>query len=355
MGGSFSCIDPVHQEKLHAMTKQSLKRSAKIIVLCGVMLFHALPAYVETTPLLQLERTIPLPDVAGRIDHLSVDAINQRLFIAALGNNTLEIIDLRLGKRIASIGGFREPQGVYYEPEHNKIYVANGGDGIVTTLDGTTYRIHKTIKFSDDADNIRYDPVQKRIYVGYGSGALGIVDAANETLIGDIQFNGHPESFQLEEGGTRIFINIPTRNRITVVDRNSRKIVADWPLEKAGANYPMTIDQTDHRLFIGSRKPPKILVYDTRTGRKISEVNIPGDTDDIFFDPERRHIYASCGQGFLAVIQSTTPGHYSITENIPTAAGARTSLFVHALGRLYLAVPRRAGHDAEIRIYTIQP
>ncbi|MGE5444826.1 MAG: YncE family protein [Ignavibacteriales bacterium] len=179
-------------------------------------------AQAQDTVPLRLIQTIPLPNVGGRIDHLAVDIKGQRLFIAALGNNTLEVLDLRAAKRIHSITGLHEPQGVVYIPEVKKIFVANGGDGRLEIFDSDSFKLINSVKFSDDADNIRYDAVTKHIYVGYGDGALGIIDAKSGKHIGDIKLEGHPESFQIENPGTRVFVNIPAANHIAVVDREKR-------------------------------------------------------------------------------------------------------------------------------------
>ena len=162
----------------------------------------------EPTPL-RLVQTIPLPNVEGRIDHIAVDLKGERLFVAALGNNTIEVLDLRAGKRIQSITGLHEPQGVGFISEFKKIYVANAKSGACDVFDASSFKVIKSVKFSDDADNIRYDAAVRRVYVGYGSGALGIIDAATGDKLGEIKLEGHPESFQLERSGSRIFVNIP--------------------------------------------------------------------------------------------------------------------------------------------------
>ena len=304
---------------------------------------------------LRLIQTIPLRNVEGRIDHMAVDLKGERLFIAALGNNTVEIVDLRAGKHMETITGLHEPQGVGFVPEFNKIFVANAQSGACEVFDGSSFKRIKRIKLSDDADNIRYDAAARRVYVGYGSGGLGIVDAATGDQLGEIKLDGHPESFQLEKSGTRIFVNIPTSQKIVVVDREKRAAVTAWPVAGATANFPMALDETHHRLFVGFRKPAKLVVYDTESGKVIANLDSPGDADDIFHDGTRQRIYISGGDGFIGIIQQQDADHYKSLTKIPTASGARTSLFVPELGRLYLAVPHRGTQRTEIRVYEAQP
>ena len=304
---------------------------------------------------LRLIQTIPLRNVEGRIDHMAVDLKGERLFIAALGNNTVEIVDLRAGKHMETITGLHEPQAVGFVPEFNKIFIANAQSGACEVFDGSSFKRIKSIKLSDDADNIRYDAAARRVYVGYGSGGLGIIDAATGDQLGEIKLDGHPESFQLEKFGPRIFVNIPTSQKIAVVDREKPAAVTAWPVGVATANFPMALDETHHRLFVGFRKPAKLVVYDTESGKVIANLDSPGDADDIFHDGTRQRIYISGGDGFIGIIQQQDADHYKSLAKIPTASGARTSLFVPELGRLYLAVPHRGTQRTEIGVYEAQP
>jgi DNA-binding beta-propeller fold protein YncE len=322
------------------------------IFLIGLMAFAVKTEAQDATPL-RLVQTIPLPNVEGRIDHMAVDLKGQRLFIAALGKNTVEVLDLRAGKRIRSTG-LHEPQGVGFIAEFNKIFVANAKSGACDVFDGSSFKPIKSIKFSDDADNIRYDAAARRVYVGYGSGALGIIDAATGDQLGEIKLEGHPESFQLEKSGPRIFVNIPTSQKIIVVDREKRAVTTSWPTSGATANFPMALDETHHRLFVGFRKPAKLVVFDTESGKMVADLESPGDADDIFYDGTRQRIYISGGEGFIGIVQQQDADRYKTLTKIPTASGARTSFFVPELGRFYLAVPHRGTQKAEVRVYEAQ-
>lgn len=301
---------------------------------------------------LALITAIELPRVEGRIDHLAFDPVGQRLFVAALGNNTLEVLDVKGGTHLRSVPGFREPQGVAAMPDAKLMAVANGqGDGVQFV--GEDYRIAQSVRLGDDSDNVRYDAVAKRVYVGFGGGALAAVSAVDARVLGEAKLAGHPESFQLERSGSRIYVNVPTADRIAVVDRESMTVIARWPVTTAKANYPMALDEPHHRLFVGCRRPAKALVFDTTSGKEITAFDIAGDTDDLFYDAARQRLYVSGGEGYLDVFQSSDAARFTRLARLPTAAGARTSLFVPEMNRLFLAVPHRGGQRAEIRVYAV--
>ena len=304
---------------------------------------------------LSVVQAIPLPGVEERIDHLAVDVRRRRLFVAALGNNTVEVVDLNKGVRVRSIPGFHEPQGISFVPDNNRIFVANGKDGSCDMLDGDSFHRVQNVNFAEDADNVRYDPAAKLIYVGYGSGALGILNATDGRRLGDIKLAGHPESFQLEKSGSRIFVNVPAAGHIAVVDRRKNALLSTWAVERARSNFPMALDEPGRRLFVGCRKPPRLLVYDTTTGKLAADLGICNDTDDIFYDPARKLVYVACGEGVLNIVQQKGADQYQPLAGIPTAAGARTALFVPEFNRFYLAVPHRGTQGAEIRVYATQP
>ena len=303
---------------------------------------------------LHLVKTIPLPEVQGRIDHMEVDVAGQRLFVSALGNHTLEVVDLKKGERMASLPGFHEPQGVRYLPESHTIVVANRGDGMTVFLDGNTFKPIKTVQFGSDADNVRFDSGEKRVYVGYGAGALGVLGVAGER-IAEIPLGAHPESFQIDHAKGKVYVNIPTLHEIAVVDMKKMVVAARWKVTVADNNYPMALDETNQRLFVMTRRPPHLLVYNVETGKVVSTLEAGGDSDDVFFDAVRHRVYASFGDGSVMVYDQHGPDHYQLSARIATAPGARTSFFSPELGRLYVAVPHRANPSAEIRVYQAEP
>jgi len=315
-----------------------------------ILLASAALAWGQASQPLRLEKTIELPEVQGRIDHLSVDVKGQRLFVSALGNNTVEVIDIKAGKRVKTISGLQEPQGVLYVSATDRLYVANAKDGSVRIFNGSSYALLKTLEYGDDADNLRYDSGRKRIYVGYGSGALGEIDDEGNKA-GEIKLDAHPESFQLEKDSPRIYVNLPKSRKIAVLDLEKREIVATWPIGMALANYPMALDQASHRLFIMTRYPARLLVFDTNSGKTIQRLPAVGDCDDVFYDQTRKRIYAIGGEGGISVFEQLDPDHYKESTRITTVKGARTAFFSPELDRLFLAVRRQGAQAAELRIF----
>jgi YVTN family beta-propeller protein len=307
----------------------------------------------QTTGPLRLEKTIPLEDVQGRIDHLSIDVKGRRLFVAALGNNTLEVIDLNQNKRIRTIPGLAEPQGVLYVPSAERVFVANGHDGSVRIFEGPSLKLLKSVSYGDDADNLRYEPDNGHVWVGYGSGALGEMDEDGGKL-SDIKLDAHPESFQLEKNGPRIFVNLPKSHKVAVVDRKSRSVVASWTTGGPQSNYPMALNESDKRLIVVCRSPARLIVLETEKGGQIASIPVVGDCDDVFYDEKRGRIYAIGGEGGVSVIQRKDPDHYEEIARAKTVSGARTGLFVPELDRLFVAARRNNGKPAEIRIYAIE-
>jgi len=316
-----------------------------------IVTFAAGPEAIE--PPLALVKSIALPHVEGRIDHLAFDTQTQRLFVAALGNNTVEVVDTRASEWGRSLPGFHKPQGIAVAADAEAIVVANGEGNGVQLLNSDDSRPIGAISLGDDSDNVRYDPAAKRIYVGYGEGALAAIDPSDRKVVGRVALAGHPESFQLERNGPRVFVNVPDANQIAVIDRVAMKVIATWRVSTAAANFPMALDEANHRLFIGCRRPAKVLVFDTRDGRQVSAFEIVGDTDDLFYDAARKRLYVSGGDGFVDVIEEHTPNGFQRIAHVATAAGARTGLFVTEQNRFYLAVPHRGNQQAEIRVYDI--
>ena len=299
---------------------------------------------------LSLSGRIELPNVDGRIDHFSADVKGKRLFVSALGNHTLEVLDVDSGKRLRTLTDLAEPQGAYYDPSTNRLFVACAKDGAVKLFDAGTFQLLDTAQFSADADNIRYDARSHRVIVGYGDGALAFLDS-NGKKTGEIPLDAHPESFQLEKTGTRVFVNVPDRKEIQIADLLKNSLLGKWPVTSALKNYPMTLDEGHHRLLIGCRNPARMLAIDTESGKQTASVEIVGDTDDLFYDAAHGRVYVIGGQGFIDVFAHKDADRYDRIGRYPTAAGARTGLFVPEWSKLFVAVPHRGGQRAEVLVY----
>jgi hypothetical protein len=313
----------------------------------------AQPSAREIAPL-QLEEEIPVPNVAGRLDHFTADAKRKRLIVSALGNNTVEVIDTFAGKLTHTITGLSQPQGPLYVPDADELFVANAGDGKVNIYDGNAYSLRKSIDLGEDPDNVRYDAASKRVFVGFGEedGGIAMIDPATNERVGDVfKTGGHPESFQVEASGRRIFVNVPDAdNVVEAIDRKTG-MVTKWPLKGLRGNYAMALDEQDHRLFTITRKVPMMVVLDTDTGKEIARLPAAGECDDVFFDASRKRIYVIGGQGIISVFQQDDPSHYRLIENVPSTVGVRTGYFFAKRDRMYVGVPAKGNEPAQIWTY----
>jgi hypothetical protein len=332
-----------------------------VVVLTALAVFSmrgATPLPLAQTPSrelppLQLIQRIPAPGVSGRIDHFTAYPEGRLLIFSALGNNTVEIVNTFQGRVVHSLKGLDEPQGVLYVPGFDKIFVANAGNGSVNVFDGKTYALRKSIAVGEDPDNIRWDEASKRVFVGM-KGAIAMIDPATEAHVGkDLKITNKAESFQLERKGSRIFVNVPTDGSVVeAIDRKTGELLTTWGLNGAKQNVPMAFDEDNHRLFIVTRRPPLLVVLDTETGKEVARVApMVGACDDVYFDAERKRIYAIGGEGFISVFQQNDPDHYGLIANIPTVVGARTGVFFGT--NLYVGIPAAGLEPAQIWHYAV--
>jgi len=323
---------------------------ARSILLAAASLMWPATVVAQTAgaPLV-LEAKIPLGQVSGRIDHLGIDVKRQRLFVAELGNNSLGVVDLAAGKVLRTISGLSEPQGVAYVPFADSVFVANAGDGSVHVLRGDDLAPIGRIELGEDADNVRVDTQRNRVLVGYGKGALAVIDPATRTKAADIRLKGHPEGFQIDETGTKVFVNVPDARDIEVADLAS-EANRSLPMQGAGSNFPMAIDRDAHRVLVVFRSAPTLMALSSQEGRIVAKVDTCGDADDVFVDPKRRRVYVSCGEGVIDVLEQRET-EYRRLARVPTVSGARTSLFVPELDRLFVAVRAKSNEPAAIWVF----
>jgi len=300
---------------------------------------------------LVLERAIALGAVKGRIDHLAADVGRSRLFVAELGNDSVAVVDLKTGEIVRRIGGLREPQGLGYSSVADVLYVADAGDGSLRLFKGADLSPAGAVALGDDADNIHSDGAD-RMLVGYGSGGIASIDAATGAKVADIRLSAHPEGFQLDPKRNLLYVNIPLKHEIAVLDRSSRKQIASWGLTLAAGNFPLALDDEANRLFAVYRWPATVAAFDTHTGNVLGRAATCGDADDIFYDGKRERLYVSCGEGQIAVLSAASV--LAEISRIPTRKGARTSLFVPALDRLFVAVPTSGDQLAEVMVFVPQ-
>ena len=324
-----------------------------VLISASLALSQDQPSIPEKSPLL-LVQEIPLPNVGGRIDHFTFDAKRKRVIGAALGNNTVEVVDTFAGRDIHSITGAAAPQGVVYVADLDKLFVANGTDGKLRIYDGDSFKLLNTVDIGEDADNARYDPVEKKVYVAFGGdegGGIAVIDGASGKRLEDAaKLDAHPESFQIAMSKSAIYANIATKAKVVVIDRATHK-VTEWPLKTGKANYPMAFDEADHRVFVVTRKPAQLVVLDSDSGAMVGSVPCVSDADDLYYDAGRKRIYVPGGEGFISVIQQIDADHYRPLAKIPTTVGARTGLWYEKRDRFYLAVPASSKQGAALWVY----
>jgi DNA-binding beta-propeller fold protein YncE len=319
------------------------------ILLAANLLWPAATGAQTASPPLVLEAKIPLGQVSGRVDHLGIDLKRQRLLVAELGNNSLGVVDLAAGKVLRRITGLSEPQGVAYVPFADSVFVANAGNGSVRVLRGEDLTAVGRIELGDDADNVRVDTARNRVLVGYGKGALAVIDPISLSKTGDTRLKAHPEGFQIDETGAQVFVNVPDAREIVMADLTSGS-TRSLPTQGAGSNFPMAIDGKAHQVLVVFRSPPTLMALSSQNGRVAAKLETCGDADDVFVDRKRRRVYVSCGEGAVDVLEAGEAG-YRRLGRVPTVSGARTSLFVPELDRLFVAVRATSNEPAAIWVF----
>jgi DNA-binding beta-propeller fold protein YncE len=339
------------------MTASAARREARDVTRLALLLAAALAlagAAARAEPPLALETKIPLGDVYGRIDHMAFDAGRQRLFVAELGNDSVAVVDLRQGKLLRRLARLREPQGVGYEPSTDTLFVASAVDGDVHLFQGANLSPGPVIALGKDADNIRVDAKTATVFIGYGTGAIAVVDAARRAKVAELPLREHPEGFQLDPGGTRIFVNVPDAREIAVLDRAAGKSVATWPVRDARANFPMALEEEGKRVIAVFRRPARLIAFGAEDGKIAAALDTCSDADDVFVDAPRRRLYVSCGEGVVDVIERRG-ADYARLATVPTVAGARTSFFIPETDRLYVAARATVGEPAALWVFRPTP
>jgi DNA-binding beta-propeller fold protein YncE len=330
-------------------------RFLSFLVLCLVELAAVHPVKAQSNAPLKLVQTIPMPGVQGHTDHISVDVKGRRLFVPANGEkqNTVEVIDLSAGKWIASIPGQSRPQGTFYSADFNTLFVTNGTDGTCKIFRGDTFNLVANLQLGPDANQVGYDPESKYLYAGLGdrnSGALAIIDTSSNKHIGDIKTDARPGGITFEKSGPRIFVNLNGATKLGVLDRKKREPIATWPVTGAENYGPLALDESHHRLFLGSRKPPLLIVFDTESGKQIAQLESVPSIDGVWYDATRKRVYVT-GNGFIAVYEQKGADDYAPMVKIASEADSQPSLWVPQLNRMYISVTQAGSRDAEILVY----
>lgn len=328
-----------------------MPRLSALALLVGLLAVGCAPADEPKT--LTLVQTIPLDGKAGRFDHLAIDTKGERLFVANLSNDSLDVVDLKAGKVAKQLTEQKKAQGVAFAPALNRLYQGNGTDGVCNVIDGKTFETLHTLKMPD-ADNVRYNPKSGLVYVGHADKSLTAFDAKTYEVKATVKLPGSPEAFQIDPDAGRLYINCLNPATVAVIDLDKHEVAAKYPIKLADGCYPLALDAEGKRLFVGCRKKPMVVILDAKTGEEKAGVEIPRDIDDLFYDAKRNRLYAACGEGVLAVLEEKD-GALKVAEKIPTAKLARTCLFDPEGDRLYVVLPKSGSDGPALRVYQPRP
>ena len=342
------------------MEKNKMKRFLAFLIAANVI-FFAVAASAQTKPPLRLLQTIPLPDLkGGDFDHFDVDVAGNRLFLTAEENNAVEVFDIRTNTLIHTIRDVDTPHSLLYLPAAKQLWVV-GGDGIIKIFDGSTYAVVETVKLGIGADSTVYDPAKHLLYIATGGedakmdfSLISIVDTSTRKRVGDIKVNStNIESMALDKNGATLFANVRDRNLVAVIDTKKMAVTSTWRLGEVHGNTPMALDEAHRRLFVASRKPARLTVLDSDSGKIIATLPTAEITDDMLFDPESKRIYVACDE-FVVVYAEHDADHYEELGRVPTGFRAKTAILVPQLKRYFVAAPRHGQKIAELRVYEVQ-
>jgi len=314
---------------------------------------------------LRLVQTIPMPNVKGRIDHMDVDVQGKRLFVAGLENGSLEVVDLGAGKWSKSVPDFKKTQGVAYVPSLNKVFVASGDDAMLRVFRGDSLELIDSVKLEPGPNRVTYDPHTSVLYVGYGGkdagkdyGEVGIIEAKTDKHVGDIKVDAHPAELLLDSSGKTLYVFVSASSKVQVADTQKREVVSTWPVSSQ-RNGDGAFDEKTHRLFIGTRTPPKMIAMDANTGKEVASLPTVEGMDGVYFNAARKRVYVSGGRdndvGSVFVYQQKDADHYELIGKIPTRSGAGTSFWSPELNRFFVGAPAHDNEEAAILVFEPQP
>ena len=326
-----------------------------------VLFFLSLGAFsadTQSTPPLTTQATIAVPIGTGKFDHFAFDSKANRLFVAATGNHSVEVLDLNSGKITESLTGIGKPHGLAWIPTTGRLYVSDGTEGDLKIFAGSPLSLGKSIKLSDDADDMVYDAKSKLLYVGHGGtdatnpAGIAVIDTTSQTLLTNLLVATHPESLEIDNANDRIFVNVAQAAEVVVIDGASHTQTASWKLTRAKDNVPLAYDEEHQLLFVACRTPARLLVLDANSGRELADLPSDAGADDLFYDPELHRIYLIAGSGAVDVYQIDAAKTVRAIGAIPTSAGAKTGLLVPSQHTLFVGAPATAGTQAQILRYS---
>jgi len=349
----------------HFKEKRNVKKVLGVILLliasAGV---SALSTSAQMKQPLKLVATTPLPGFSGDFDHFALDLKGKRLFLTAEDHKTVDVFDLE-GKHLHSITGFGQPHAALFLPESNRLIVTDGDDdfGRVELVSGEDYKILSTINLPNGVDSAVFDHTSQYYYVASGgeesakTHVVSIIDTKTFKQVGEIALPGNEsEAMAVDKEGKKMYISLRATNEVGVVNLQTRKVIARWPIPGASTANSLVLDEANHRVFIATRKPPKFFVFSTDTGKVVTSVPCAPLHDDMWFDAARKRIYVT-GSETTTVFEQKDADHYSHLADVPTGFRAKTSILVPELNRMYIAVSGKGKADAKLalQVYELQP
>jgi hypothetical protein len=333
---------------------------AIVLLVVGIM-----PSRAQSR--LELVQTLLMPEVppGPYADHMAVDLAGHRLFATPQANKAVDVFDLQTGKLLHTIAGFGNPHAIFYQSDLNQIYVTDGGAGALKIFSGVDYQLIKTIPLEADADGIAYDPGQKYLYVDNGGRDAGkeyslisVIDTTRAAKLGDIKVEADKlEALAIDPLSSRIYVNLPTKNQVAVIDKTTRAVAATWSITKGKLNMAIALDPVHHRLYVGCRDTDvhgSIVVIDTQTSKEVESLPIGGWVDYLAYDSKRNRIYASCGVGEVYSYERQKDGSHRQLPLTDTAVMAKTALYSPELDRFFVAVPHLGGTPAQVRVFQVE-
>jgi DNA-binding beta-propeller fold protein YncE len=349
----------------HFKEKRNVKKVLGVILLliasAGV---SALSTSAQVKQPLKLVATTPLPGFSGDFDHFALDLKGKRLFLTAEDHKTVDVFDLE-GKHLHSITGFGQPHAALFLPESNKVIVTDGDDdfGRVELVSGEDYKILSTIKLPNGVDSAVFDPTSRYYYVASGGAEsakthmVSIIDTKTFKQVGEIALPGNEsEAMSIDKASKKMYVSLRATNEVGVVDLQTRKVIARWPIPGASTANSLVLDEANHRVFIATRKPPKFFVFNTDTGNVVTSLPCAPLHDDLWFDRASKRIYVT-GSETTTVFEQKDADHYTHLADVPTGFRAKTSILVPELNRMYIAVSGKGKADAKLalQVYELQP
>jgi DNA-binding beta-propeller fold protein YncE len=330
-----------------------MKKSVFAVLVCLATHY----GHAQMNSPLKLQRTIALPAGTGKFDHFAIDLQANRLFIAATGNHTVEILDLNSDQVTETITGLGKPHGLVWLPGNNRLYASDGAQGDLKSFEGSPLKQVKSIRLSEDADDMVYDSRSRLLYVGHGGtdpanpARVALIDTANQTLVNDLAVATHPEGLEIDNARHRVFINVADAAEVAVVEGANQSLSTPWKITRAKDNVPVAFDEEHNLLFVACRTPARLIVLDGDSGKEVGDLPADAGADDLFYDAELHRIYLIAGSGAVDVYEMRSNKTVHSLGITPTSPGSKTGLLVPSHHALYVGVVATGGREAEIRVY----